>query len=442
MGDRHGVPYRTPAVLEPLIIALIAGQTPGDIELCFFDERFETIDFEQSFDLVAVTVETFTALRSYQIAGEFRRRGCRVILGGFHPTLLPAEAAQYADSIAIGEVEGIWGQVIADLRNGTLKPVYTSHGQGLSHFAVNRDIFAGKTYLPVGLVETSRGCRFNCNFCSVRSFYGENVCHRAVEDVVTELSRLQRRFVFFADDNIVSSPDQARKLFQAIRPLGLKWASQASITSAADPHFLDEMVASGCQAVIIGLESLKSGNLQTMNKGWSQKTGELASLLNAYRQRGIMVYATFVFGYGEDTPAVIAETVDFAIEQKFFMANFNMLYPFPGTPVYEDLSARGRLLHDRWWLSRDFRWDFPAFVPEGMTPAELAAGVAGARRRFNSISSIFKRSLDLSANLADPFKAMLYLAGNLVSRGDISNKTGIRPGFAGYNIAEVNNQCE
>lgn len=437
MGDRNGDPYRTPAVLEPLIIAIIAGLTPPEIDLCFTDERFEEVDFEQKYDLVAITVETFTALRSYQIATEFKKRGCKVILGGFHPTLLPSEASQYADSIAIGEVEEIWPEVIADLSKWQLKSIYRSKTSGLSQFAINRQIFAGKKYLPVNLVETSRGCRFNCNFCSVRSFYGATVCHRDINDVVAELRSLQKRSVFFADDNIVSDPEHARKLFKAIKPLGLKWVSQASITSAADPTFLDDMVSSGCQAVVIGLESLKAGNLAMMNKGWSLRIGEIEKLLGAYRQRGIMVYATFVFGYKEDTPAVISETVDFAIAQKFCMANFNMLYPFPGTPVYQKLASAGRLLHKRWWLSREFRWDYPAFLPENMSPADLAEAIKAARKRFSSISSIFKRGLDSTANLADPFKAMLYLAGNIVSRRDISNKIGIRPGFAGYNIAEV-----
>ncbi|OGK13063.1 MAG: hypothetical protein A2W80_15765 [Candidatus Riflebacteria bacterium GWC2_50_8] len=242
--------------------------------------------------------------------------------------------------------------------------------------------------------------------------------------------------MFFADDNIVSEPEHALKLFRAIKPLGLKWASQASITSAADPAFLDEMAASGCQAVIIGLESLRAGNLRVMNKSWSLNIGEVSQLLAAYRQRGIMVYATFVFGYQEDTPQVISETVDFTINEKLFMANFNMLYPFPGTPVYEHLAAAGKLLHRHWWLSSEFRWDFPAFVPESMTPQELADSVKSARKRFSGISSMFRRSLEFSANLADPLKALLFFSTNLVSRTDISRKSGLRPGLPGYIIAE------
>lgn len=431
LGSRNGVPYRTPAALEPLIIALIAGQTPPGVELVFIDERLEDIDFSQQYDLVAVTTETFTALRAYQISSEFRRRGCRVILGGFHPTLLPAEALKYADSVAIGEVEGIWPEVIHDLAFGKLKREYRSNVFGLTSFAVNRSIFAGKKYLPLHMVETSRGCRFNCNFCSVHSFYGDAVTHRDFQDVVKEIKALRSRFVFFADDNIVSDPQQAMGLFRAIRPLGITWASQASITSATDPAFLDEMYESGCRAVIIGLESLKAENLRSMKKGWMPDSHNVEKLLDEFRRRGIMVYGTFVFGYRHDTPAVIKETVDFAIEQKLFMANFNMLYPFPGTPVYNELAGAGRLLLPQWWISRDFRWDYPAFIPESMSADELADSIRSARLRFNSISSIARRAFDLQANMATPLQALLYFAGNIFCRQDIKQKTGIRPGYNG-----------
>jgi radical SAM superfamily enzyme YgiQ (UPF0313 family) len=431
IGARNGHAYRTPAVLEPLVAGLIAALTPPEVSLEFIDERLEKIPFGRHYDLVAVTVETFSALRSYQIACEFRRRGVKVLLGGFHPTLLPEEASHHADTVVTGTVEGVWPEIIRDLLDGRLAARYGNAGMQIQPVAARRSIYVGKRYIPVSLVETSRGCRFNCDFCSVHSFYGDTVVHRPIEEVISELRSLKRRLVFFADDNIVSDPAHAHKLFKAIRPLGLKWASQASITSAADPGFLDEMAASGCQAVIIGLESLRAGNLKVMNKSWSLNVGEVSQLLEAYRQRGIMVYATFVFGYPEDTSEVISETVDFAISRRLFMANFNMLYPFPGTPVYQQLQQSDRLLFKRWWLSPDFRWDFPAFKPEMMSPEELAESIKNARKRFSSLSSLVRRGMDFSANLSDPLKALLYLSTNLVSRADINRKSGLRPGLPG-----------
>ncbi|NCB40459.1 MAG: B12-binding domain-containing radical SAM protein [Erysipelotrichia bacterium] len=385
---------------------------------------------DTSLRINTITTETFAALRAYQIASEFRRRGVRVILGGFHPTLLPEEAEHFCDALALGEVENIWPEVIADLGRGQLKKVYKNPGSGLHNFKCNRAIFKNKHYLPVNLIETSRGCRFSCNFCSVRSFYGSEVYHRPVEEVVAEITRLNSSFVFFADDNIASHPDKAREIFRAIKPLKIKWASQASLTSATNPQFLDEMAESGCIAAVIGIESTNPATLQKMNKAWSNRLGEIDKLLQAYRQRGIMVYATFVFGYPHDTVNSISETVDFALAQKFFMANFNMLQPFPGTPIYEELRAQNRLIFPKWWIDQDYRWELAAFRPENMTPEELSQAVSKARQRFNSFSGIFRRAGDLSANFSSPFKALLFMAANLISRRDISKKTRMKPGFS------------
>ncbi len=399
-----------------------------------FDERLEDIPFDGGFDLVALSVETYTARRAWQIAREFRARGVKVVAGGFHPTLLPAEAGEHVDSVAIGEVEAIWPALLADFAAGRLRPVYPA-GEAKPdpppRFRTDRRVFAGKRYLPLSLVETSRGCRHHCRFCSVRRFYGRGTVHRPLPDLVREIEALGRRFVFFVDDNIAADSARARELFAAIRPLGLRWVSQASLQTAADPAFLDLMAGSGCFALIIGLESIFPANLEQMGKGWSTRLGSLETLLAEYRRRGILVYATFVFGYDQDTPERIRETAEFAIAQRLFLANFNMLQPFPGTQLYDELEREGRLLYPRWWLAPALRWDRPAFRPRTMSPADLAAAVAGARRRFTSLSSLFQRAGDLQANFADPFRALVYLAGNLVSRGDIARKTGLRLGFGG-----------
>ncbi|HNV69030.1 MAG TPA: radical SAM protein [Candidatus Ozemobacteraceae bacterium] len=428
LGARFGRPYRTPAALEPLVFALIAGATSADVHLELFDERYEAVPFDRPFSAVVLTVETYTARRSYQIADEFRRRGVKVILGGFHPTLLPDEAAGHADAVAVGEVEGVWHQILGDLKAGRLADRYHAT-EPRTPFHLDRRLLSKYRYLPLTLVETSRGCVHDCHFCSVRRFYGDRVRHRPIAEVVAELRTLDRSFIFFVDDNIAADPEHAMNLFQALRPLGLRWISQASLATARRPGFLDAMAESGCFAVILGLESLSPTNLQRMNKDWTLKLGTLESLLVEYRRRGILVYGTFVFGYDDDTPAVIEDTVDFTIAQRLFMANFNILQPFPGTRVYEELAADRRLLYERWWLDAEYRWERPAFRPRRMTVDELAAAVANARQRFGSVGNLLRRACDQWANVADPFRAAVFLASNVVSRLDIKRKTGLRLGF-------------
>jgi len=165
--------------LQPLTLATLAGLTPPGIEVQALDDRLERINYDEPRDLVGISVKTFTARRAYQIAAEFRRRGVPVVLGGHHPTLLPEEASQHADAILTGEAEGVWLDVVADAARGRLRRVYRQpETREFRDIQVDRSIFAGKRYLPVAMIETTRGCPFACNFCSVTTFFGRGFRHR------------------------------------------------------------------------------------------------------------------------------------------------------------------------------------------------------------------------------------------------------------------------
>src|SRR5580658_242079 len=172
IGRRRGEPYIRTWQMEPLAPATLAGLTPrdSDIQIRFYDDRTESIPYDEPTDLVAMSVETYTAKRSYQIASEFRRRGVPVVMGGFHPTLVPDESSDYAESIVVGEAERLWPSVLEDFRNGRLRRVYRQAKRPpLTGLRPDRSIFARKRYLPVGLVEAGRGCHFRCEFCAVQA---------------------------------------------------------------------------------------------------------------------------------------------------------------------------------------------------------------------------------------------------------------------------------
>src|SRR3954452_5001461 len=229
--------------MEPLPPALIAGLTPPDVDVRFYDDRMEVVPFDEPTDLVALSVETYTARRAYQIASEYRRRGVPVVMGGFHASLCPDEVALYADSIVTGEAEGVWARVIDDLRHETLQRRYDGEQKPLSAIRVDRRLFKGKRYLPIGLVETGRGCRFPCEFCAIQTFYSRTHRRREVDDVIRELRELkkEKRVFFFVDDNFAADLKSGRPLLAELAKLDIRWITQMSIDAAHDEAFLAEL---------------------------------------------------------------------------------------------------------------------------------------------------------------------------------------------------------
>jgi len=411
--------------MEPLAAAVLAGATPGDVEVRFFDDRMEAIPYDEPTDLVAVSVETYTARRAYQIASRFRRRGVPVVMGGFHATLVPDEVSRYAEAIVVGEAEEVWPHVLDDFRHGRLQRVYRSAGRPpLTGLAVDRSIFRGKRYLPIGLVEAGRGCHLRCEFCAIQSYYGSTQTRRPTEEILAELRQVRKPLVFFVDDNITSNMDQAKEFFRALIPLRIRWVSQASINAAHDPEFLELIRASGCQGLLVGFESLNPDNLRRMHKGFNTMKGGYEVALANLRRYGIRLYATFILGYDDDHPGTIRETLDFALRHRFFMVAFNHLTPFPGTPLYERLRREGRLLFDRWWLDPGYRYGMVPFAPRGLTAEAVGAGCVAARRAFYGWPSILRRSLDRQVNARGALMGWNFFVINYLMRREVTQREG------------------
>jgi radical SAM superfamily enzyme YgiQ (UPF0313 family) len=416
---------RSSDALEPLEFAVLRGLTPPEVETVLYDERLEELPLDESADLVALTVETFTARRAFEIAACYRARGVPVVMGGYHPTLLPDETLEHADAIVEGDAEGVWGRVVEDARRGALARRYRGDpARSLAGFTADRGLFAGKRYRPLRPVQYGRGCRYRCDFCSIHPFYGQRLRQRPVEEVVEEIARLKSPLVFLVDDNIFVDRDRAKELFRALVPLKIRWACQVSIDIARDPELVELMRESGCTVVLVGFESLDRANLRQMNKPWNQAGGDYTEPLRVFREAGFLVYGAFVFGYDADTPASFEEAVEFAIENHLYIANFNPLQPMPGTPLFDRLRREGRLIHEKWWLDPDYRYGQAAFHPRGMTADELTEGCFRARRAFTSFASIGRRMLDRRTHLADRRRLGLYVLSNLTCRREIRRKQG------------------
>jgi len=422
--------YEDEARMEPLSLGALAGFTPPDVEVVLYDDRMEEIPFDDPTDLVGITVQIFSARRAYEISAEYRKRGVPVIMGGMHPTLIPDEVSQHADSIFMNDAEALWPQVIEDARHGRLQPVYKGNPSVPQPDSFTRqDLYKGKKYLPLSLLQFGRGCHFTCTFCATGAYFDHGHYHRDVRQVVGEIERLDRKAVFFVDDNIVANFEAAKAIFRALIPLKIHWVSQASINMTRDRELMSLMVKSGCLGHVVGLESIDESNLRLMKKSQNFAGGfqSFQPQLEILRDYGLQTWAAFTLGHDYDTPESIERTLEFAVKNKFTFAAFNILLPYPGTPLYKKLQAEGRLLFDgKWWLHPDYRFNYAAFHPAHMSADKLTEMAYYARRSFNSFGSILKRVTDLKTNMRNPLRFAVYLAYNPLFRKETLKKQGVK----------------
>ncbi len=423
IGKKPGRRYIGTWKMEPLTIAALQALTPPDVETELFDDRLELVDTDTPTDLVAIPVETYTARRAYDLAARFRARGVRVAMGGYHATLAPDEVAEHADAVVVGNAEGVWSTLVADARAGRLRRRYAGEPCAAPP-APDKRIFAGKKYLPVGLVETGRGCRHVCEFCAIAGFYGHRYYPRPVADIAHDLASSPHRYHFLVDDNLMADREHLGALADRIAPLGVKWAGQGTLDLARDPALLARLKRSGCELILIGFESLEDASLRQMRKPWTAALGERTALVRRIHDAGIGIYATFVFGYDGDTPDTFERTLEFAEEARFFTAAFNHLLPFPGTPLYDRLAAEGRLLHDKWWLADGYSYGQVAFRPATMSADEVASRCRDARTRFSAPGNLTRRGL-ASMRRSNPREWPLFWAMNTRLGEEVDEKMNV-----------------
>lgn len=434
IGRREHSLYVDEGRMEPLPLGILAALTPPDVEVVLYDDRMEPIPYDEKTDLVGITVETFTARRAYEISAEFRRRGIPVVMGGMHAMLIPDEVAEHCDALIVGDAEPVWAEMIADFRRGALKPRYDAVQpvcpQG--NVIARRDLFEGKGYLPISLLQFSRGCAHRCSFCASSVYFKAHHYCRPVPDVIREIQSQKRKLLFFVDDNIVCNREKAKELFRALIPLKIRWVSQGSMDMLQDPELMELMVKSGCLGLVIGFESISPDCIADMHKYTNKKAAsemyreEIAQL----RKWGLQTWAAFTVGHDGDTIESIRATCDFAIKNKFTFAAFNILMPYPNTPLYEKLEREGRLLYDgKWWLHPDYRFNYASIVPNNMTPDELTEIAFDCRRRFNSIGSIIRRAIEPHTNLRTPYRFVTYLLYNPLFRKEVFKKQGLHFGL-------------
>jgi radical SAM superfamily enzyme YgiQ (UPF0313 family) len=374
---------------QQITMPYLGAYVPGHWTVRHIDEAVEAIDFETHVDLVAITFHTPSAPHAYAVADEFRRRGVAVALGGPHATLMPDEAQTHADVLFVGEAEVHWPQFLFDFEHRSGAPRYSClDPPSLADApAARRDLFHRHDH-TAGALFATRGCVHHCDFCTVAMMYPHGPRRRSIEAVAREYASFRGKVVILWDDNLACDISYAKALFRALAPHRKWWAAQASIQAARDDEFLALAAESGCKQLFLGLESIAQASLNDVTKPFN-RVDDYSRAIERIHAHGIAVQAGIVFGFDHDTEEVFDQTIDFLEATGVQNATFNVLTPFPGTPLFQRLEAGGRIL-TRDWSKYNSRADV-VFRPRHMSPETLLAGYRSANQRFYSLRSIRRR---------------------------------------------------
>jgi radical SAM superfamily enzyme YgiQ (UPF0313 family) len=404
-----------------LSLPVIAAYTPADWDVLLVDEAVQDIDFDQPCDLVGLSIMTCYAPRAYEIATEFRKRGKTVVLGGVHPTYCPEEALRFSDAIVCGEAEDLWPQVVADFLAGSMKRMYKMEQfPALDHYISPRvELLSPDAYMTRQCSFTTRGCHFDCEFCSVSPFNGKTTRRRPVPEVVKELTQVKQwirselveriandtlwqAFVTalrirvgiedgtifaFVDDLHNSNRTYCKELWAALKPLNIKWGCQSTLFLGDDEEMVKLASESGCVSVFVGMESLDEDCLEETNKPFN-RVKKFADEIKMFHDHGIMVNPGIVFGFDNDDESVFERAVNFLTKTQVELAYFNVLTPLPGTALFDRYNSTGRIF-DRDWAKYDGK--HVVYHPSRMTPEQLQEGFYWANHQFYSLPSIFHR---------------------------------------------------
>lgn len=393
--------------LPPLGLLTIAACTPEDVEIEIIDEKVEgRVDLKTGADLIGISIFAYNARRGYEIADQFRKKGRKVVLGGFHVSLMVKEALEHADAVAVGEAEPVWRQIIEDARAGRLKQIYDGKTfLPLTHTPIPRlDEIELKPYMLKHVIQATRGCPFHCDFCSVAAFFGGTFRVKPVEQVLRELGPLKEgEAICFVDDNIVGSPGYAAQLFKALIPLKIRWIGQSAITIANNKELLKLAAESGCVGLLIGIETVEPANIAYT--GGKVNLDRLEEQLGRIHEAGLGVNATFILGLEGDTLETFDKTARFCIRNCIELPSFMVFNPIPGTPLFNQMRQDGRLRLDgyREYESLLFRRKI-FYTLKGMSERDFYEGFDRMCRMTFSYQNILRRNMKYRIN----FKYVLY----------------------------------
>ncbi len=410
--------------LGSFILAGLVNRRPGWGARVFIEghQRFHLRVWIEKYglpDVVGISTITSTVKRGYALADECRALGIPVILGGPHVTFVPEEALGHGELVVRGEGEGAMNVLLDLWKDGYLEATH-AHYAGvpnlswkdasgcIRHNAMGpwiTDLDAlpvpdftladGTADCVIGrrrtvMVQTSRGCPFDCSFCSVTGMFGKKFRYRSVKSILEEIRRYNRpdHFVFFCDDNFTANPRRARELLEAMiaERLQFQWSTQVRTDVGRDPELVSLMKRAGCHTVFVGFESVNPKSLTEMKK--NQSLTDIRKAIGVVQQAGIHIHGMFVFGFDEDNWETVEATVRFAREQKLTSVQLLLLTPLPGSELYQRLLAEKRITSFDWEL---YDTHHVVYRPVGFTPYELQRAQIYGHTRFYALLESFRK---------------------------------------------------
>ena len=379
------------AMAFPLLtFPTLAAYTPPNHSVTMIDERIKKIDFSVPYDLVGITAITCEATRTYKIADEFRRRGITVVLGGPHVSVMPDEAKTHADSVVIGEAEESWPRLLRDLEKGELQPFYKQTHPTDIRMLRPPDISILPCHTLYGGVQSSRGCPNGCKFCYIgNSKDGRIFRKRPIEQVVQDIRKSRKRTIMFYDASMTIDVEHTKALFRALCGLHKHFLCMGNAdVLGQDDELLHLSKEAGVIQWSIGFESVSQ---ESLDDAWKKtnmvhKYSKTIEKIHAYK---MLVRGFFVFGFDHDANDIFDKTVEFVQTSHIDAANFGMLTPFPGLPLFKDLEKQHRILSTDW---DKYGFHQPVvFRPKKLTETELLNGYKKTYQKYYSWDAIVER---------------------------------------------------
>jgi radical SAM superfamily enzyme YgiQ (UPF0313 family) len=374
-----------------LSLQQIAAIVPEEFDVELVDERLEKPCYEDEYDLVGISCMTYNSFKAYRLADEFRSRGIKVVLGGYHPTVMPEEAKQHADSVVIGEAENTWPQLLKDFNEDKLKSFYRSN-EFVNPKLIPAAVHNIQKYKnqKVESIQASRGCPVECKFCAMQNIEGINFRGRPIDNIIKELDDIDKKNIYFADASLTINPIFSKNLFKEMKPLHKHFSGMGNINvSLKDDEFLKLAREAGCGLWLIGFESFSQNTINSMGKK-ANKIEEYKKVIEKFHDYGIRVIGSFIFGFDTDTGDVFQKTYESFTEIDIDIPRFNILTPLPGTYIFKQFEQEKRLLTYDWSKYTDDGGEV-VFQPKNMTTQELLEGVDYIYNKFDSFSGNIKR---------------------------------------------------